>query len=621
MEKELKNYIGQKFSKLTVIGEADRQIGPKGVKLRAFVCQCECGRTKVMRRTHLGYKGKVMSCGKCGLGRKLDKPVSQVTYDEAKDIVLKVNSIKEFKDTYPALYIYINKNGWHNKIFSHLPRLKGRRRSDDEIKEIISQYKTYSDFKNKDRVIHDYLKRNKLSHFFIGLEGYTPILTDAAVGEYYDICKDINKTAEHFGILRNTVINKLRRIDHPDIPKSYLLHLTEEDVIAEARKYNNRKDFYTLSKQHYVYAIKNGILDKVFEHLEPLVRYDKDQVTLIAKKYKNKREFSEHASGAAAWAQKHGIYDEICSHMEKLGNRKAKMVYAYEFVKENAVYVGLSYRPKYRDNDHRSQTNSAVYKFGVKAGYIPDMKILTDDYVDPEEANRLEEYYLNEYVKNGWKPLNIAKTGQQGQRSKYDYYTDEQFLEITLKYTKRKAMQKSKDASVYRYIKENGKEYLFDHMIVCKETWDEGKIIKEAKKYNYRTEFARGCRGAYDAALHRGILDNVCSHMVSDFIFHTEESIKEVVSNYTTVKDFYTNSPKEYQWISKKKELYEKLCGHLIKMKSVMKTNVEISIDGKIYSSYSKAVKATGKSMSYIHRRVQHKDYPNYYVKQRSTNM
>jgi hypothetical protein len=614
MEKELKNYIGQKFSKLTVIGEADRQIGPKGVKLRAFVCQCECGRTKIMRRTHLGYKGKVMSCGKCGLGRKLDKPVKEVSYEEAKEIVLKVKSIKEFKDEYPALYIYVNNNGWHNKLFSHLPRLRGRRRSFEELKEIISEYKTFEDFKNNESVIFLYIKRNKMCDLFKPLEGYCSRLTDKDVGAYYDTCKDINKTAEHFGILRNTVINKLRRINHPDISQSYLLHLTEEDVIAEARKYNNRKDFYTLSTQHYVYAIKNGILDKVFEHLEPLVRYDKDQVTLIAKKYKNKREFIEHASGAAAWAQKHGIYDEICSHMEKLGNRKAKMVYAYEFVKENAVYVGLSYRPKYRDNDHRSRPDSAVYKFGVKVGYIPDMKILTDDYVDPEEANRLEEYYLNEYVKNGWKSLNIAKPGQQGQRSKYDYYTDEQFLEITLKYNKRKTMQTSKDASAYRYIKENGKEYLFDHMVKCKETWDERKIIKEAKKYNYRTEFARGSRGAYDAALSRGILDKVCTHMVSDFIFHTEESIKEVVSNYTTVKDFYTNSPKEYQWISKKKELYEKLCGHLIKKKSAMNVNVKISIDGKVYSSYSEAVKAIGKCMSYIRRRVQHKDYPNYHL-------
>lgn len=611
MGKELKNYIGQKFSKLTVIGEAERQIGPKGVKLRAFVCQCECGRTKIMRRTHLGYKGKVMSCGKCGLARKLDKPVKEVSYEEAKELALKVKTIKEFKDEYPALYIYINNNGWHNKIFSHLPRLKGRKRSFEELKEIISEYKTFEDFKNNESIIFLYIQRNKMYDLFKPLEGYRPYLTNEEVGAYYDTCKDINKTAKHFDILRNTVINKLRRMNHPDIPQSYLLNLTDEIVIAEAKKYNNRKDFYTLSKQHYTYARKNGILKKVCSHFKPVVRYNKEKVTLIAKKYKNKTEFTKYAGGAVAWAFKHGIMDEICSHMEKRGNRKAKMVYAYEFVKENSVYVGLTYRPKHRDNDHRSKMDSAVYKFGLEAGYIPDMKILTSDFVNPDEANRLEKYYLDEYIKNGWKPLNKAKPGQQGQRSKYDYYTDEQLLKITLKYNRRNDMQKSKDRSVYRYIKENDKEYLFDHMIKCKETWNEEKIVKEAKKYNYRTDFARGSRKAYDAALSRNILDKVCSHMASDFIFHTEESVREVISNYTTIRDFHKGNPKEYQWISKRKELYEKLCGHLIKMKN---DNVEISIHGKVYPSYSKAAKALGKSLSYIRRRVKHKDYPDYKI-------
>lgn len=609
MAKELKNYIGLKFSKVTIIAEAERYISPKGQKIRTFVCQCECGRTKIFRRTHLGYKGKVISCGKCGLHRKLDKPVSLVTYAEASELALKAKSIKTFKDEYPALYAYINKNGWHNKIFSHLPRLKGRKRSDDELKEIVSEYKTFEEFKVKEKMIYDAIRKYKKYYLLIPLVGYEPVLTDEEVGVYYDTCKDINKTAEYFNILRNTVINKLRRLDHPDIPKSYLLNFTEEEIIAEARKYDSRNGFYTNSPQHYTYARRHGMLDKAYGHLEPLLKYDKELVAEIAKKFKTKTEFNKHAGGAYSWALKHKIIDEVCHHMEKRGNRKSKVIYSYEFVKENAVYVGLTYRPTNRDTSHRSETSSSVYKFGVKVGYIPEMKILTDEYVNPEEANRLEQYYLDEYIQNGWIALNRAKTGTQGQRSKYEYYTDEQLHQIALKYKTRNDMIKSPDKSAYRHITNNKKEQLLTHM-VGREKWNKERVTNVAKNYKTRTEFYNGFRKAYDWAVKNKMLDEVCSHMVSDIIYHTEESVKDVVAKYKTIKEFRDNNPREYQWVSKRKDLYEKLCGHLIKYDN----SIKISIDGIIYSSYTEAKQSIGKSITYICNRVHNDDYPNYYI-------
>ena len=391
------------------------------------------------------------------------------------------------------------------------------------------------------------------------------------------------------------------------------LNLTEEKVIEEAKKYNTRKGFYTNSPYHYRYAMKFGLLEKVYQHLEPLLRYDKAKVTEIAKRFNNKTDFGNYGGGASKWAYKHNIMDEICAHMEKRGNRNAKILYSYEFIKENFVYVGQTYRPKTRDSSHRSELSSSVYKFGVKVGYIPEMKLLTNDYVVPEEANRLEQSYLNEYINNGWNSLNKAKPGNQGRRSRFDYVTDKELHNITLKYNTRNEMIKSIDGSTYRYIFNKNKHHLLNHMVV-KESWTEERVREIAKRYFTKMEFYNGYRKAYDWAVKHNILDDVCSHMVSDFIYHTEDSVKEVISKYTTLYDFYMDSPKEYQWLCRNKQLYKKLCGHLIKMKSIMKPSIKISIDGKVYSSYGEAKRMTGKSIGYIERRVKHKGYPKYHI-------
>lgn len=57
---KLKNIIGNKFGRLTVIKEADRR--GKGGYARYFLCECECGK---MKEIYMGSltKGKSLSCG------------------------------------------------------------------------------------------------------------------------------------------------------------------------------------------------------------------------------------------------------------------------------------------------------------------------------------------------------------------------------------------------------------------------------------------------------------------------------------------------------------------------------------------------------------------------------
>jgi hypothetical protein len=51
-----------KYGKLTVIKEVPKLILPSGQKNRAFLCKCECGNEKIVRKVHLD-NNKIKSCG------------------------------------------------------------------------------------------------------------------------------------------------------------------------------------------------------------------------------------------------------------------------------------------------------------------------------------------------------------------------------------------------------------------------------------------------------------------------------------------------------------------------------------------------------------------------------
>lgn len=54
--------INSKYSMLTVIKETDRLILPSGQTNRAYLCRCDCGKEKVVRKVHL-VRGRIKSCG------------------------------------------------------------------------------------------------------------------------------------------------------------------------------------------------------------------------------------------------------------------------------------------------------------------------------------------------------------------------------------------------------------------------------------------------------------------------------------------------------------------------------------------------------------------------------
>ncbi len=68
----------------------------------------------------------------------------------------------------------------------------------------------------------------------------------------------------------------------------------------------------------------------------------------------------------------------------------------------------------------------------------------------------------------------------------------------------------------------------------CKNNkWSDENIKEEALKYNRRSDFYRGSKGAYNFAWKKGILDDICSHMIR---------LGDIYNRFIYVIEFENNS-------------------------------------------------------------------------------
>lgn len=72
-----------------------------------------------------------------------------------------------------------------------------------------------------------------------------------------------------------------------------------------------------------------------------------------------------------------------------------------------------------------------------------------------------------------------------------------------------------------------------------KDRWSTKELIQEASKYITRSDFYKGSRGAYKAAIRLGILDEICSHMPynRNKFKLTKEKCLEIALKFTTQTD------------------------------------------------------------------------------------
>lgn len=239
-----------------------------------------------------------------------------------------------------------------------------------------------------------------------------------------------------------------------------------------------------------------------------------------AQKYRRKVDFQRCASGAYRYADAHGLLEkfdwfENCEINLEFG--KIYSVYRYVFVidGEKYVYIGLTLRPRIRDERHR-KGDSSVYDFAVAHGIpIPPMEIIQSKLTQLE-AREKEDFFRRLYEAAGDHLLNRAKTGKMigsvgGMHRKWNRA---KCSEEARKYESRSEFQ-HKSPTVYQAALSHG--WLDDYAWMKPQRhakWTKSEFLREAKKYASRKVFQTGCMGAYIAGRLNGWLD-LCTWFTS----------------------------------------------------------------------------------------------------------
>jgi len=272
--------------------------------------------------------------------------------------------------------------------------------------------------------------------------------------------------------------------------------------------------------------------------------WTKEKCSEEAKKYLYKVDFIKNSEYAYNLSLKKKWLNEICKHMIPLGHKYKRIVYVYEF-SDNFVYVGLTHNEDQRKKRHLSKNDSAVYLHIAKTNLTPLYKRITLDYINVYEAQNLEKETIIKYQKEGWNILNRTEAGSLGSNMKQ---------------------------------------------------WTKKDCIKDAKKYNSRTEWANNSN-MYRVARKKKWLDICCKHMkeiVKPSGYWTKEKCIDSAKKYKTKSAWQKKYPSAYQIAFKKKWLNE-CCKHMVKAtdySTTKKNIIQFSINGEKINEFTSILEA-----------------------------
>ena len=292
---------------------------------------------------------------------------------------------------------------------------------------------------------------------------------------------------------------------------------TKEKCTEEALKYNTRRDFRNNSNNVYNACTHYGWLDEVCNHLpgwKPKNYWTKEKCGEEALKYNSRHEFELGNTSAYLTSRRNNWLDEIGSHMIVCGNKYKRCIYAIEFI-DNHVYIGLTYNFDKRIKDHfkdKSTNKSSAFLHFKETNSSYEVKQITD-YLEKEEAVKMEDSILKSYIDKNWIPLNKAKCGSLGGNNLiWDF---EKCKEEALKYKSRREFGVN-SSSGYTSARINGwLDEICQHMeiLIRKDYWNKELCLEEALKYKTRTEFIKNSKGAFAFAKKHGWLDDMYFHM------------------------------------------------------------------------------------------------------------
>jgi len=288
-----------------------------------------------------------------------------------------------------------------------------------------------------------------------------------------------NEATAYNKSLKNNWLNSI--CSHMNLSHKPNNYWTIEKCQEVALKYLTRTDFRKNDASAYRISISKKWIEKICNHMTYVNNYwNYDKCKEEALKCNSRNDFQKKYRGAYNFSNVNNISNDICSHMIKIGSKEFRCIYAFEF-DDNCAYIGLTYNIKIREQEHIKK--GPIYKHLQKASNKYKLIQLTD-YINKSEAQKLEEYYMNEYKNNNWKLLNTNKKSTLGGSAKF--WTYEKCKYEASKYIYKDDFLKNNSSAAASAIKNEWYKDICSHMIAKKRknSWPEDDIIFLIENYH-----------------------------------------------------------------------------------------------------------------------------------------
>jgi len=290
---------------------------------------------------------------------------------------------------------------------------------------------------------------------------------------------------------------------------------TKEECHELSLKCKTRNEFRITYNAARIYAQRRGWYEDICSHM---TEGNKNRKYWSNKKrcqdeslnHNHRTDFYKKSRLAYEVSRDNDWLDEICSHMNKHHNDYSG--YVYEFPDKH-FYVGITSRETKRKNDHKKDTQSAVYKYSELTNLTPKMKKIFPA-VDTKKSKKLEEQWVNHYIEKGWIKLNIAKTGSLG--GTIIKWTKQKCHEKSLLYNTRTEFRNDFPGAYESAYNNNWLDEICSHMYKRKsiDYWNNKTLChEESLKFTSRYKFSRDSTLCYIVSRDNGWLNDICSHM------------------------------------------------------------------------------------------------------------
>lgn len=313
-----------------------------------------------------------------------------------------------------------------------------------------------------------------------------------------------------------------------------------------------------------------------------------------ALKYKRKCDFQRYSNCAYQYAWRHKLLKDFDWFITE--DNVKRCIYVYIDEENKCAYVGLTSNKEQRYISHKTgmfnkvKDNSQVYKYFTTIGKeVPEPIYLEDNIIGNILAQEREDYWKSKYEEMGYKMLNLGPTGAGKGSLGIGKWNDENVREEAKKYNSKTEFYNG-CRGAHDYARRRGMlNDLFDNI---RTYWTDQSVSEEAKKYKSKSDFLRYNPGAYDYAYNHNMLDDLFGKT-----FHwTDESVREEAKKYKSKNDFRKGTPGAYEY-AYKHHMLDELFG-----KSVHWDNDSVREEAKKYKSKSEFFHKNGSAYMYANR-------------------